>query len=446
MGKLTLRLIKYFIGIITLVIVFCFLSVSIFLSFFYTSMQYNDLKTASNQMYDAMKNGSEYSDVISKYEISSAILLKDGEVNTLTSTKMGTMSIIKNVNLQKLSIKGKYVTPNEEEFLYYNNNTDMGDIILLKRNSFSGEYMRSTYIILAVIFLVALLISIPMVSVLGKKLTKPILKLQNASLDITKGNFNIDVDINTKDEIEDLSKSIKVMAETIEKKNTMQRDFIANVSHDFKTPLSVIRNYSEAIYDDILNEDEKKEFLKDIIKEVDRLNLLVVDILELSKLQGSTDILKKEYFNLSEFLLDFKSAFRMKLEGKNITLNIKSLDSDIEILADGNYLYRIIYNFIDNAIKFSKEDSTVELYVKDEGRDIKISVRDKGIGIDNNYIDDIWKRYYKNKTSGGMGLGLAICSEILDLHNFRYGVISKSGEGAEFFFFIPKEAFKRKSS
>ena len=237
------------------------------------------------------------------------------------------------------------------------------------------------------------------------------------------------MDINTKDEIEELSKGIKVMAETIEKKNTMQRDFIANVSHDFKTPLSVIRNYSEAIYDDLLKEDEKKEFLKDIIKEVDRLNILVMDILELSKLQGSTDILKREYFNLSEFLLDFKSAFRMKLESKNIILNIKPLDYDIEILADGNYLYRVIYNFIDNAIKFSREGGTVELYAKDEGEDIKISVRDKGIGIDNNYIDDIWKRYYKNKKSGGMGLGLAICSEILALHNFRYGVISKEGEG-----------------
>ncbi|HEY5525469.1 MAG TPA: ATP-binding protein [Clostridium sp.] len=124
-------------------------------------------------------------------------------------------------------------------------------------------------------------------------------------------------------------------------------------------------------------------------------------------------------------------------------LNIKPLDYVIEILADGNYLYRVIYNFIDNAIKFSREGSIVELHAKDEGEDIKISVRDKGIGIDNNYIDDIWQRYYKNKKSGGMGLGLAICSEILALHNFRYGVISKEGEGAEFFFFIPKASFNK---
>ncbi|HEY5525468.1 MAG TPA: HAMP domain-containing protein, partial [Clostridium sp.] len=200
----------------------------------------NDLKIASSQIYDAINNGSEYSYIVSEYEISSAILLKDGEVKNLTSAKMGTMAIVKSDNMEELSIKGKYVTPTGEAFLYYNNKTDIGNIILLKKNSFSGKYMTSTYIILGLIFLVALLISIPMVSILGKKLTKPILKLQKASLDITKGNFNIDVDINTKDEIEELSKGIKVMAETIEKKNTMQRDFIANVSHDFKTPLSVL--------------------------------------------------------------------------------------------------------------------------------------------------------------------------------------------------------------
>jgi signal transduction histidine kinase len=394
-------------------------------------------------MYDAIKNGSEYSDIVSEYEISSAILLYEGGVKNLTSAKMGTMSIIKNVNLEELSIQGKYVTPMGEEFLYYNNKTDIGEIILLKKNSFSTADMRATYIILSIIFLIALLISIPIVSILGKKLTKPIIKLQKASLDITRGNFNIDVNINTKDDIEELAKGIKVMAETLEKKNTMQRDFIANVSHDFKTPLSVIRNYSEAIYDDILKADEKKEFVKEIIKEVDRLNLLVMNILELSKLQGSTHILKLEYFNLSEFLLDFRRAFRLKLESKNIILNENLLDLDIDILADANYLYRVIYNFMDNAIKFSPEGSNIELFAKEEGQDIKLSVRDKGIGIDNNYIDDIWKRYYKNKKSGGMGLGLAICSEILDLHSFRYGVFSKEGEGSEFFFYIPKVSWQK---
>jgi signal transduction histidine kinase len=274
---------------------------------------------------------------------------------------------------------------------------------------------------------------------LGKRITKPILKLQKASLDITTGNFNIDVDVNTNDEIQELSKSLKIMAIDIEKKSAMQRDFIANVSHDFKTPLSVIRNYSEAIYDDIIEEKEKKEYLKGIIQEVDRLNILVMDILQLSKLQGGKDILRKEYFNLSDFLLDFKSAFKIQIQNKNIKFSIKNFDSSIDIIADRNYLYRVVYNFVDNAIKFSNEDGTIEINSIQSEDGIKICVKDNGKGIEENYIDDIWQRYYKNKKSGGMGIGLAICSEVLRLHNFKYGVISHVGNGTEFFFTIPNQ-------
>lgn len=438
MGKLTLRLIKYFSGIIVLVVIFCFLTSSIFLSYFYVNMQYSELKAASNKIYEAIKSGDQYSDVVSEYQISSAILVKNREITTLSSSKMGMMSVMKNTNFEDLKEKGKYTSPMNQDFLYYKNSTDIGDIIILQNNKFSGEYMKSTYIILSIIFLVALIISIPVVSVLGKRITRPIIKLQKAALDITQGNFDIDVEANTKDEIEELSNSLKIMADSIEKKNVMQRDFIANVSHDFKTPLSVIRNYSEAIYDDILGEKDKKEYLKEIIKEVDRLNLLVMDILQLSKLQGGIDILKKENFNLTEFLQDFENSFRIHLQTKNLSLKIKLLDSDIDIYADSNYLYRVIYNFIDNAIKFSHEGGEIALSATKEEQGIRISVKDYGEGIDEKYTANIWERYYKSQKSGGMGLGLAICSEILKLHNFEYGVLSEKGKYTEFYFTIPK--------
>lgn len=439
MGKLTLRLIKYFIGIISFVSIVCFLSSSIFLSFIYTNMQYSEMKDASNKIYENMMKGDEYSDILTEYQISSAFILKDGKISSITSTKKGNMPIRR---FHMLLEKGRYKGPMGEEFLYYKNSTNMGDIILLRNNRFSVEYMKSTYIILSLIFLIAVIISIPIVSMMGKRLTKPILKLQKASLDITKGNFDIDVDVDTNDEIQELSKSLRFMASVIEKKNAMQRDFIANVSHDFKTPLSVIRNYSEAIYDDILEEKDKKQYLKEIIQEVDRLNLLVMDILQLSKLQGGTDLLKKEYFNLSDFLWDFRSTFRIQLQNKKIKFDIEVQDSPIEILADRNYLYRVVYNFIDNAIKFSNEEGVIELRAIENEEEIRICIRDNGIGIDDKYIDDIWQRYYKNKESGGMGIGLAICSEILRLHDFKYGAISEISQGAEFFFLIPKQYTK----
>lgn len=439
MGKLTLRLIKYFIGIISFVSIVCFTASSIFLSTIYTNMQYLNMKEASDIVYENLKAGKEYSDVLSEYQITNAFLSKEGKINSIMPNKMGNMFMMRNNNFSNLSEKGKYKNGMNEEFLYYKKSTDIGDIILLRNNRFSVEYMNSAYIILAVIFISAVIISVPIVSALGKKLTRPILKLQKAAMDITKGNFNIDVDVDTKDEIQELSNNIKDMADTIEKKTVMQRDFIANVSHDFKTPLSVIRNYSEAIYDDILEEEDKKQYLKEIIHEVDRLNVLVMDILQLSKLQGGkVDILKKEQFNISDFLFDFKNTFKVQLQNKNITFNMQVKDSSSDILADRNYLYRVVYNFIDNAIKFSNENGVIQLCAEERDTSIRVSVKDNGIGIDKNYIEDIWDRYYKNKESGGMGIGLAICSEILKLHNFEYGVVSEKGEMTEFYFIAPK--------
>lgn len=434
MGRLTLRLIKYFIAIISFVIIICFISSSIFLSYIYTNMEYSQLETAANKIYEAMKKGQEFSDIVSEYQITSAFLIKDKEITVLTSAKMGIMPITKNVDINNLPQKGKYVGSNKEELLYYKKSSDMGDIVIIRNNRFSNAFLKAMYIILSVIFLIALLIAIPIVALLGKKITNPIIKLEKASMDITQGKFDIDVDVNTKDEIEQLSKSLKIMADTIEKKNDLQRDFIANVSHDFKTPLSVIRNYSEAIYDDILDEKGKKEYLKGIIKEVDRLNYLVMDILQLSKLQGGGDIFKKEHFNISEFLLSFKNSFDIQMQQKKLNFNIIIPASNIEMYGDERYLYRVIYNFIENAIKFTGELGFIELYGKEIGEEIQIGVKDNGIGIDEKYLDDIWQRYYKNKISGGMGLGLAICSEILNLHGFKYGVSSKVGKGTEFYF------------
>lgn len=405
-------------------------------------MQYSTLKSAAEEIYIDIKDGDLSSDITSKYQISSAMLVENGMVQPLTSTRMGMMPMIKNMDYLNLPEKGKYKNPMNEEFIYYKYSTDIGDIIVLQNNSFSGAYLKTTYIILMLIFLVALIISIPIVAYLGKKITKPILKLQKASLDITHGNFDIDVNVSTRDEIEELSKSLRFMADTIESKTTMQRDFIANVSHDFRTPLSVIRNYTEAIKDNIVDERDKREFLEEIIKEVDRLNLLVMDILQLSKLQGGNNILKKEYFRLSEFLGSFYNTFKILSDNKNINLKINVTSADFDVYADAGYLYRVIYNFIDNAIKFSKDNSTVEVEARKVEEGIKVSVIDHGDGIESSYVEDIWHRYYKNNQSGGMGLGLAICSEILKLHEFQYGVESEPGVETEFYFVIPESCIK----
>jgi signal transduction histidine kinase len=435
MGKLTARLIKYYVSIIAALIITCFALSSIFLSLIYTKIEYTSLKNAAHEIYSSIKSNSSNSDILSNYQISSAFLIKDDSIRSLTSSKMGMMQMLRNMDISKLQEKGKYKNPMNEEFLYYKYPTELGDIIVLQNNKFSANFLNTTYIILLIVFLLAIIISIPVAAFVGKKITKPILELQKAALDITNGNFDIDVDVNTEDEIEELSNSIKNMAATLGKKDTLQRNFAANVSHDFKTPLSIIRNCSEAIYDDIISENDKKNYLKEIIQEVDRLNHLVMDILQLSKLQGGVNILEKQYFSLSEFLSGFQNTFKLLAYNKGMKLSVTSVD--IEVYGDAKYLYRVVYNFIDNAIKFGDENTEVKVNACLIDKGVKVSVKNYGKGIDADMISDIWDRYYKSSKSGGMGLGLAICSEILKLHDFKYGVMSSPNKETEFYFIIP---------
>ncbi len=440
MDKITKKLIKHFIYIISSVVFICFIVSSIFLSSFYINQQYKMLKDNAENIYSALKNGTSIDSLSMNSSITSGIIIKNNDINFIGHSRMGMMPFLKSMNYSSLDTQGKFNNPMGEEFLYYKLQTDLGDIIILQNNKFSSEYLRVVYIILISVFLLAIIISIPLISYAGKKITDPILKLKNASSEIANGNFDADTKVNTNDEIEDLSESLSYMALNLQKKYTLQRDFIANVSHDFKTPLSIIRNYSEAISDGMLDVKEQRNYAGEIIKEVDRLNTLVMEVLQLSKLQSGSYALKKQWFNLNEFLEDCCSKFNSLARSKNINICVNSINA--EIYGDANYLYRVLYNFIHNAIKFSPENSTIEISSLLQEKGIEICVKDYGDGIEKEMLPDIWNKYYKHAKSGGMGLGLAICSEILKLHNFEYGVKSTPFVETIFYFIIPKTNLK----
>ena len=443
MGKITKRLIKYFTGIICVVGLTCIILSSIFLSFIYTNIQYREMKEASEMIYRAADDSTKYSGIISDYQLSNAFKVKDGNVTSLTGMGGGNMGMnmsgyMLNLDFDNLAERGKFETLRGAEFLYYKYSADAGDIVVLQNNRFSSVYMRYTYLILGVIFLFALILSIPVSAYLGKKITEPVIELQKASMEIKNGNFDVDVEVKTGDEIHDLSESLKAMADSLEQKFILQRDFIANVSHDFKTPLSVIRNYSEAIYDGLADEKARKKYSGVIISEVDRLNSLVIELMELSKIQSGKAVMKKDRFSLNDFLKSFETAFEMQLSQKKATLAINPLEKDALIMADAEYLHRVVYNFLDNAVKYCGDRGEISLNAVREGVGIKVSVRDSGPGIDPAFLEHIWERYYKGARSGGMGLGLAISSELLKLHGFKYGVNSRLKEGSEFYFIIPE--------
>lgn len=435
MDKITLKLIKYFMFIIALIISICLIASSIFLSKFYINQQYDSLQNMANEIYSSLKNKESIN-----YSNISAILINENNITPLTQVKMGMMPFMHSINSNTFKNQGIFKNAMDSEFLYYKLETDMGDIVVLQNNKYSSDYLKVAYIILFFIFISAMIISIPIISFMGKKFTKPILKLNKTASSISNGNFDVDFSVKTNDEIETLSISLNKMAIGLNKKYQLQRDFIANVSHDFKTPLSVIRSYGEAINDKLVDEKGIEKYSGEIIKEVDRLNALVMDLLQLSKLQDGVYSLKEQFISLPELINECIDNFTLLTVKKDISI-VTSIQP-MEIFADKKYLQRVLYNFIDNAIKFSYKNNKIEIFTSHENGCIKISIKDYGIGIENYLLEDIWDKYYKNSQSGGMGLGLPICREILKMHGFKYGVTSSIESGTEFYFLIPKESIR----
>jgi signal transduction histidine kinase len=431
MDKITFKLIRYFTSVITAVVFLCLLVSSIFLSRFYTNLQYRYLKDEANEIYTYIKSGD------GQLRISSnAIIIKDNLIYTFGRNRAAMLSLIRGIDVDNFPDKGMF-TIADQNYLYYKYPTEWGYVIVLRTNKYSSDYMNVLYLFLGVVFLVSIISSLPFISHLGKKFTKPIMKLKSASMEISAGNFEADTTVNTGDEIEELADSLRNMSDNLKKKYLLQKEFIANVSHDFKTPLSIIRNYSEAIRDGILDADGVQKSGSTIMEEADKLSLLVNELMELSKLQSGSYKIQKEEINLKDFIDGICGKLSAIASQKGITLNYSSIDTFI--MADYTKLSRVLYNFVDNAVKFTPLNGTITIDCTSDENGIKVSVKDTGMGIDESIINEIWDRYYKIDSSGGMGLGLAICSEILKLHKYEYGATSRINEGSTFYFIVGRD-------
>jgi signal transduction histidine kinase len=435
MSKITKKLIRYFITIIIPLMLIIVVGSGILMSKLFEKVEIDKLKKTSEYIYSTISVESNSSTNIMLEDSNvKAIMIRDSKVLPITR---GNMNIHRNIDLSNLKEKGTLFSKTGEDYLYYKLSTSIGDIVTFKSKIDYTNFLISIIKIQSIIFTLGAIIVIPLISLIGKKFTIPIIKIQEKALEIAENKFEGGLNIETDDEIEDLSKSIIYMASELKQKDSLQREFIANVSHDFKTPLSVIRGYSEAIKDGILSQEEVHQYSNEVIEEVDKLNKMVIDIINLSKLQDKAVNSNKSYKSLSGIVDTIVERMSFVAEKKYIHLEVKFQIEDRLILCDEQQISRVMYNFIDNAVKFSEEFSRILIEVINNEDGIKVAVIDNGIGINESDMKDIWNRYYKHKKSGGMGLGLAICKEILEQHNFKYGVTSKIGEGSEFFFLIP---------
>ncbi|MBE6900845.1 MAG: sensor histidine kinase [Ruminococcaceae bacterium] len=278
------------------------------------------------------------------------------------------------------------------------------------------------------------------------KISNPIIIMNNAAKQLPQGRFNSRVRKRDFAEIKQLSETLESASKEIAKSDGLRRELMSNISHDLRTPLTMIKAYAEMIRDLSGDNPEKRErHLKVIIDETDRLSSLVNDILDLSKLESGVAEIHKESFNFGERLGGVVSRFDILRDSDGINIELHA-GSMIMIEADPIKMEQVVYNLINNAVTYTGDDNTVivRLYRTVE-RTVRFEVTDHGDGIAPEHLPHIWDRYYKvserNKTHKrakmGSGIGLSIVKNILEQHGFRYGVDSEQGKGSTFWFEAP---------
>jgi len=223
----------------------------------------------------------------------------------------------------------------------------------------------------------------------------------------------------------------------------MRRDFVANVSHELKTPLTSIKGFVETLLEGALEDKENSvNFLKIINSHADRLNTLINDLLDLSHIESNTVKLKVESFNLAQLVSQVISGFRAQIKKKAVEISFSLLD-ELELFADKSKIEQVLTNLINNAIKYNKENGFVKIYTEELPDKLKIIIEDSGPGIPARDIPRIFERFYRvdkarSRELGGTGLGLSIVKHIVELHSGGVGVESTEGFGSKFWFTIPK--------
>ena len=276
---------------------------------------------------------------------------------------------------------------------------------------------------------------------LANKITKPIREITNKSKNIGKGKYDTKFPKNGILEIDELSETLEEVQKELGKSDEVKRDLMANVSHDLKTPLTLIKSYAEMIKD-ISYKDPKKmnEHLDIIMDESDRLTILVNDILELSKVQNEEYLYNYEEYDLVKEIKKIIKKYDV-INTKEKYKFILELPKKAIIKADPEKINQVIYNLLNNAINYTGKDKIVKIRVSKEEADYLVEIIDTGKGIKKEELPFIWDKYYKNDKNHqrnvvSTGLGLSIVKEILNKHNFEYGVKSEVNKGSTFYFKI----------
>lgn len=296
---------------------------------------------------------------------------------------------------------------------------------------------------LVYITIIAILLSLALALYLANRISKPIKDITNSAAEMGKGNYSVKFKGGHYSETRELADTLTAAEGELEKTDMYQKDLIANVSHDLRTPLTMIKSYAEMIRDLSGNNPVKRSaHLNVIIEEADRLNSLVNDMLNLSRMQSKRIKLEKTKFDFCKAAASIMSSYDILNESDGYDIQFHCNGDEAVVYSDEAKIKQVMSNLINNAVKYCGADKQILVDLKKSGKNIRFSVTDHGKGIAPDEVAHVWEKYYKSSThhvrpTDGSGLGLSIVKEILNLHKADFDVTSELNKGSTFWFELP---------
>ncbi len=461
----------YFIILAVIIFVLLWFMQVVFLQTYYSTMKKAETAQMGVELENVFKNALDYKDQIDKmaYKNSASIYIFNmngdlfytntsyGGLNYFSQSQSGVLAQMpgRNVSIDISDIAVKIVESPTKRISYtldidrlktqiyvYGKNiqdTEYCYVILMSIDPIdaTSSVITSQLIYITIISLV---ISTIISLFMSKKISRPIKQMNDTAKKLGKGDYNINFEKCGYEELDELADTLNNATNSLERTDEIKRELIANVSHDLKTPLTMIKAYSEMIRD--LSGDNKKkreEHLKVIIDETDRLTRLVNDMMDLSKIESGIITVNKENIDFTELATSLID--RIKLSSIDSEHQIEyMIPKDLYVYADKTKIEQVLYNLIINAIKHSGEGKrNIIVKITATQKRVKVEIIDDGVGISEEDLKHIWDRYYKASESfarkiQGSGLGLSIVKNILIKHSSDFGVESEVGKGSNFWF------------
>lgn len=451
---------EYFIFFTAVVFLLLWFFQIVFIERFYETMKMRDIKNSVSEItesYEKNDFGQRLTSIALKNNMCVDIVDRYGRIIYSKDT-LGKSCLLHGPNTQRTEYLYKLIESKKKDisFKQFNEYTQSDMVVylsvigdakapeayilinaqLVPVESTAAIFKKQLLIISGLLIILSCVISYFM----AKKISQPLTKITRSAEKMASGNYDIKFEGEGYAEVQRLANTLTYAGQQISKVDSMQRDLIANVSHDLRTPLTMLKAYAEMIRD--LSGDnpvKRNEHLEIIINETDRLALLVNDMLDLSKLEDGNQKLNYSVFSITELLTDITARYA-GLSGKqdyNITFEA---DKDITVRCDSIKIQQVIYNLINNAVNYTGDDKRVFVRQINKTDCVRIEIADTGEGIAPDKINLIFEKYYRSENHKrevvGTGLGLSIVKAILKKHGYQFGVYSTVGEGSTFWFEI----------